>query len=130
MAKPPPDPGPTETRVRSWMANLLELLEVRAELLSIEARMEMQRVLLMAVFGVLGALCLAFGIMFLAVFVTVALWDTHALLVLGLLTAAFAGGGLALLLLARGKLQAMAGMFGGSREELRRDQQRLRGEAP
>lgn len=120
-------PGPSETGVRGWMANLLELAEVRLELFTVEARIELQRLILLGVYGILGALFVAFGVIFLAMLITVALWDTHALLALAVFTTGFLGGGIALIFLARGKLRAVVKMFSVTREELRRDQQRLRG---
>lgn len=120
--------GLSEARVRGWFANLLELLQVRIELLGIETRLEVHRLLWIAALGLLGVLCVAFGIMFLAIFITVALWQTHALLALGIITALFLGGGITLALMAKARLSGLSDMFSGTREELRRDQQRLRGE--
>ena len=51
--------GRSERRVRGWLANVLELAEVRLELLTIEARIGLQRLILVCVVGVLGALILA-----------------------------------------------------------------------
>lgn len=128
MATKSQRPGPSETGVRGWLANLLELAEVRLELFTVEARIELQRLILLGVYGILGALFVAFGVIFLAMFITVALWESHALLALAVITTGFLGGGVGLIFLARGKLRAVVKMFSVTREELRRDQQRLRGE--
>jgi uncharacterized membrane protein YqjE len=122
--------GRAEARARGWVANILELAEVRLELLTIEARIGLQRLILVCVYGVLGAVLTAFGIIFLALLITVALWSTHPLLALGVFTTLFLGGGIVLMLLARGSLRGLVQMFGITREELRRDQQRLRGDEP
>ena len=122
--------GRSEARVRGWVASILELAEVRLELLTIEARIGLQRLVLVCVYGVLGAVLAAFGIIFLALLITVALWATHPLLALGIFTILFLGGGIVLMVLARGKLRGLVEMFSVTREELRRDQQRLRGDAP
>ena len=82
------------------------------------------------VVGVLGAVMTAFGVIFLALLITVWLWDSHPLLALGVFTALFLGGGIVALLTAQGKLRGLVEMFGATRDELRRDQQRLRGDAP
>ena len=66
--------------MRGWVANILELAEVRLELLTIEARIGLQRLILVCVYGVLGAVLAAFGIIFLALLITVAMWATHPLL--------------------------------------------------
>lgn len=130
MARKPPPAGRSESGVRGWLAALLELAEVRLELFTVEARIELQRLILLGVYGIAGALFVAFGLIFLAMLITVALWESHALLALAVFTAVFLGGGLALVFLARGKLREVVQMFSVTREELRRDQQRLRGDAP
>ena len=120
----------SEARVRGWVANILELAEVRLELLTIEARIGLQRLILVCVYGVLGAVLAAFGIIFLALLITVAMWATHPLLALGVFTTLVLGGGIVLMILARGKLRGLVEMFSVTREELRRDQHRLRGDEP
>ena len=130
MADDSTNSGRSERRVRGWLANVLELAEVRLELLTIEARIGLQRLILVCVVGVLGAVMAAFGVIFLALLITVWLWDSHPLLALGVFTALFLGGGIVALLTAQGKLRGLVEMFGATRDELRRDQQRLRGDAP
>ena len=130
MADDSTNSGRSERRVRGWLANVLELAEVRLELLTIEARIGLQRLILVCVVGVLGAVMAAFGVIFLALLITVWLWDSHPLLALGVFTALFLGGGIVALLTAQGKLRGLVEMFGSTRDELRRDQQRLRGDAP
>lgn len=128
MATSSTRPGSSEAGLRGWLANVLEFVEVRFELFTVEARMELQRLILLGVYGIVGALLLAFGVVFLALFITVALWESHALLALAVITVGFLGGGATLVLLARGKLRELLRMFSGTRDELRRDQLRLRGE--
>ena len=130
MAQDSSKPEGAEARARGWVASILELAEVRLELLTIEARIGLQRLILVCVYGVLGAVLTAFGIIFLALLITVALWATHPLLALGIFTTLFLGGGIVLMVLARGRLRGLVDMFGATREELRRDQTRLRGDAP
>ncbi len=130
MATDSSKPRGAEARVRGWVANILELAEVRLELLTIEARIGLQRLILVCVYGVLGAVLTAFGIIFLALLLTVWMWSTHPLLALGGFTLLFLGGGVVLMLLARGSLRGLVQMFGVTREELRRDQHRLRGDEP
>lgn len=123
------DIGRTEAGLRGWLANLLELAQVRLELFTVEARIELQRLILLGVYGVLGAVFAAFGIVFLALLITVALWNSHPLIALAVFTTLFLGGGVILMLLARAQLRAVLEMFSVTREELRRDQHRLRGDA-
>lgn len=123
-------PGPSEAGVRGWLANVLELVEVRLELFTTEARIELQRLILLAIYGLLGTVFAAFGVIFLALLITLALWNTHPLLALGMFTTLFLGGGAVLFWLARIKLRGIVKMFSVTRDELRRDQHRLRGEEP
>jgi uncharacterized membrane protein YqjE len=123
-------PGPSEAAVRGWLADLLELAEVRLELFSVEARIELRRVFLLGVYAIVGALLFAFGLVFLALLMTAALWDSHPLLALALCTAVFLGASIVCIGLARRTLRALGSMFDATREELRRDRQRLRAEPP
>lgn len=113
-------------RVRALLADLLELIQVRLELISIEAREDVAQLAAMVVQGALGVVLLGFGLIFLALFCTVLLWDSQRLLVLGICTALFVGGGLVLALLARQRMLRGLRLFRASLDELRRDQERLR----
>ncbi|HMN20282.1 MAG TPA: phage holin family protein [Ottowia sp.] len=113
-------------RLRGLLADLLELVQVRLELLAIEAREDIARLATLALQGVLAAVLLGFGLVFLAVFCTVLLWDSERLLVLGVFTALFLGGGTVLALLVWRGLQRGVRLFRSSVDELRRDQERLR----
>ncbi len=75
--------------VRRLGASLLALGRIRLELLAIEVREEKERVAGLLFWSVLTALMVGFGAVFLALFVTVALWETQRLLALGLGAAAF-----------------------------------------
>lgn len=116
----------TASTVRRLVADVLELAQVRLELFTVEAREELLRLGQMAMFGALAVTFLSFGLIFLAVFLTVLFWDTHRLLALGIFTAVFLGGGLGLLALAWARFKEGSRMFAGTREELQLDQERLR----
>lgn len=126
MTRPSAEPS-TAARVRGLFADVLELAQVRLELFTVEARQELSRLTWMAVTAALAVVFLSFGLIFLAIFVTVLLWDTQRLLALGICTALFLGGGLVLALLALQRARQGAQMFAATRDELRRDQERLRG---
>lgn len=113
-------------RLRGLLADTLELAQVRLELLIIEAREEAARLLSMIVFGLVAVIFISFGLVFLAVFLTVLMWDTHRLLLLGIFTALFLGGGLTLLALAMARAREDTRLFATSRAELQRDQEELR----
>ena len=111
---------------REKLADVIELAQVRFELFTVEAREELARLAGMAVMGALAVVFVSFGLIFLAIFLTVLLWDTHRLLALGIFTSLFLGGGLVLALLAWNKAKQGFRMFGATRSELQRDQDRLR----
>ncbi len=117
----------TAARVRGLVADVIELAQVRLELFTVEAREELSRLAGMAVMGALAVVFVGFGLIFLAVFLTVLLWDSQRLLALGIFTSLFLGGGAVLAWLAWNKARQGLRMFGASRDELRRDQERLRG---
>lgn len=116
----------TSARVRGLFADVLELAQVRLELFTVEAREELSRLTWLAVLGSLAVVFVSFGLIFLSVFLTVLVWDTHRLVALGIFTTLFLGGGLVLALLAWQRARQGARMFFASRDELRRDQERLR----
>lgn len=120
------DQASSASRVRALMADILELAQVRFELFTVEAREEMLRFGQMVLFGAFAATFLSFGLIFLAIFLTVLFWDTHRLLALGVFTAIFLCGGLVLSALAWARFKEGARMFSGTRAELQLDQERLR----
>ena len=114
----------SQARLGGWLASVLELLEVRLELLALETRSEAGGLLRLLVMVIVGALLLVFALAFAAVFITVALWERHALEALAAVTLFFAAGGGALLWGVRRRLAHMD-MFRATRAELHADRQRL-----
>lgn len=112
--------------VRRLGASLLALGRIRLELLAIEVHEEKERVAALLLWSVLTALLAGFGAVFAAVFVTVALWDTHRLAALGLSTVLFLG----LAALGSIRLRRLIGsgstLFQSSIAELREDSAALR----
>ena len=74
--------------VRGLAATLIELAQVRLELLSVEAQEEVLRVAGLLAYGAIALVCLALGLGFLAILITVALWDTHRMLALAVFAVA------------------------------------------
>jgi len=126
MASKSEDSPSAATRVRLLLADLIDLASVRLDLLVVEARLETRRLALLLALGALGVLLLGFGVVLLAVLLTVLLWDSHREVVLAVLTVLFLGGGVALLLLARTYLRQGAQMFAATRAELQADKERMR----
>ena len=124
-SKPEDAPG-AAARIRLLLADLIDLAAVRFDLLTVEARLETRRLALLLLLGALGALLVGFGAVFLAILITVLLWDSHREAALIAFTVLFLGGGVALLLLARGYLKQGAQMFAATRAELQADKERMR----
>jgi len=76
-------------------------------------------------FGGIALFCLAVGSVFLAIFITVLLWDSHRLLVLGSLTVFFLGLGGAAVVMFRARASAGSKLFAASLAELGKDRQQL-----
>lgn len=118
-----PSGGVLDT-LRGLLVTGIALAKVRLELLSTEVREEKARLLAILAYGGAAIFLLAAGAVFLAVFLTVLLWDSHRLLVLGLAAAVFLLAGAGAAMTARRLAGTPAKLFEASLEELKRDQLR------
>jgi uncharacterized membrane protein YqjE len=112
--------------VRGLGVTLLALLGNRLDLLGTELAEERGRLLSLVAYGAAALLLLAAGLVFLAVFITVLLWDSNRLLALGVFSGLFLAGGLLALGMAIGFAKAGSKMFAASLAELRKDADALR----
>ena len=111
--------------LRGWLHDGVQLLRVRLELLSVEAREQVLAIVGLLLAGLAAVILLGLGLAFLAVLLTVLLWDGHRVLALSVFTTLFLTlGGVALLLL-RSRWQASQRWFESSLGELRQDGERL-----
>jgi len=125
MSAPAP-PERLAVSLRGFSASLVEFLAVRLELVSVEAREEALRLAELLLFGAIAILLLGLGLSFLAILLTVLLWDSHRLLALAVFATVFLTlGGLAAFA-ARARLARGSRLFGASLAELERDRQSLR----
>lgn len=109
----------------------LALAQNRLQLLGVELAEERLRLLSLLTYGAIALICLSAGLVFLAVFLTVLLWDSHRLLALGVFSAIFLGAGIATLLMAMNFARAGSTLFKASLAELARDREALaQGDAP
>lgn len=112
--------------VRGLASTVLELCQVRLELLSVEAQEEVVRVAGLLAYGALAVVGLSLGLGFLAILITVALWDVQRLLALAVFSTLFLVlGGLAAWQ-ARERLRQGSCLFATSIEELKRDREEWR----
>lgn len=109
--------------LRGAGGTLLALLHTRLELLATELEEGKLRLLAVLGWGAAAVLLLCMGLGFLGVFLTVLLWDAHRLLVLGIMTALFLGGGGAALWLARRPLVKAPPLLQASLAELAADRE-------
>lgn len=112
--------------VRRLGASLLALGRIRLELLAIEAQEEKDRLASLLIWAVLTALMAGFGAVFVALFVTVALWDSHRLAVLGVTAGLFIGLAVWGALKVQRLTSARTTLFQSSIAELRQDSAALR----
>jgi len=117
----PAGSGSVAGPVRRLGASLLSLGRIRLELLALEVQEEKERVAALLFWAVWTALLAGFGLVFVALAVTVALWDTHRLVALSLGAGTF--GVLALFGVLRLRRLAGSGstLFRTSIAELRED---------
>lgn len=113
---------------RALLGTGVTLLHNRLELLGIELAEERARLLSLIAYGSAAFLCLFAGLVFLAIFFTVLLWDSNRLLALGIFSALFIGAGLASLMLAMNLARSGSSLFSASLAELRKDRDALAAE--
>ncbi len=125
--RPHADPAPERVTqaLRGWLHDAVALLRVRLELFGVEAREHALVSVELLLAGLAALLFLSLGLGFLAVLLTVLLWDSHRLLALAVFTTLFLTLGLVALLLLRQRWQTTQRWFDASLAELGQDEQRL-----
>ena len=108
--------------LRGFAATSVALVRTRLELFRVEAREEVGRVAGLVLWGMAAVLLGVAGLVFLSIFLTVLVWDSHRLLALGVFAALFVAsatgaGWFALRLARRGSR-----LFAAILAELRRDE--------
>lgn len=101
------------------------LIHNRLELLGVELAEERVRLVSMLAYGGAAFLCISAGLVFLAIFLTVLLWDSNRLLALGVFSALFISAGVASLMLAMSLARGGSKLFSASLAELRKDREAL-----
>jgi len=104
----------------------LALLANRLDLLGTEFAEERIRLLSLISYGAAALVLLVTGLVFAAVFMTVAMWDSNRLLVLGVFSALFLAGGLFALGMTIGFVRTGSKLFAASLAELKKDREALR----
>jgi len=107
--------------LRQLLSTLLEIAQVRLELISTELELEKRRWFDALWLGALALVCLALGLVLLCGTLLLLVWEGYRLAAAAGLTVLFLGGGALLLTQARRRLQEPGGLFSASVRELRRD---------
>ncbi len=119
-------PEPVSAPLRRLGVSLLTLTRIRLELLAIEAQEEKERIASLLVWAVVAALLAGFGLLMGVLWVTVALWDSHRLLAVGVATLLLVGAAVVAVLKVRGLLSQPSTLFSASISELREDANALK----
>lgn len=112
--------------LRGFLDAGLHTVQTRLELLAVELQEEKLRLSGLLLNVVLCALLLGFGLVFVAVFLTVLFWEEHRLLALGIASVVFIGGGLLTASNAARELKRGSRLFAASLAELARDRDAVR----
>lgn len=111
--------------LRRLAATLIALLQTRLELLATELEEERVRLVQVLLWGCIALAFLLLGVVMLTLFVVVLFWDTHRVLVSGLLALTFIAIGLAAVAVARSRARARSRLFSASLAELANDREQL-----
>ena len=126
MTEPSAPPGLLGS-LRQLAATLLELAQVRLELLSSDLEHEKLRLLGTLLWVALAVLLAGIGLGVLAMLVAVLFWDSHRLLALTLLALVYLLAAVAAGWQARRRWHTPRGAFAASADELARDRAALHG---
>lgn len=129
MASEPDDGGGLMAGVQRLMATFVALLHNRLELLALEVEEEKQRLLRTLAWGAAALLLGLLSLVFLALFVTVLLWDSHRLWALGGVCASFVLAAVGAAWQVKRLARAPGGAVASSLDELLDDYAALTGQA-
>lgn len=112
--------------LRRLLATVLEMAQVRLDLLGTELELEKRRLFDGLLWGTLALLILGIGLVLLCGFVILLFWEGYRLTAVGVMALLFLGAGVLSMRQARQRLRNPGGMFKASLSELERDQTGLR----
>lgn len=125
-----PETTPGESRgllesLKALAATLVAIAHTRLDLLASDLEEERAHLLSLLVLALVGLFFLGIGVVLAAMLLVAAFWDTHRLLVLGLLAGAFLAAGIAAWVIAMRKARSKPKLFAASMSELLKDRQQL-----
>jgi uncharacterized membrane protein YqjE len=113
--------------LKRLVRSAVELVRTRLELLSLDVEEAKLRLLSTLLLGAVALFCFSLGLAMGAFWLVVAFWDTHRMLVLGLLTGGFLGGGLLALAALAWRAKKGPRLFEATLAELEKDREALGG---
>ncbi len=124
MAESSPGKGLFES-LATFAATLAAIAQTRIELLSTDLEEEREHLFSLLAWSLAALFFLGVAVTLATILVVVAFWDTHRLMVLGLLAGAFLAAALAAWLRVRHKTRTKTRLFAASIAELRHDRAAL-----
>jgi len=106
--------------LRRLATTVVDLLRTRLGLLATELEEERGRIVHFLVLALSAGFLLALGIVSLTFFIILIAWETHPILIAGLLTATYLGVGVVLAVKARNIINTKTRLFSARLEELRK----------
>ena len=120
-----PDPRGLFASTKGLLSTGVNLVHNRLQLFGVELAEERVRLVSMIAYGVVAVLCIVTGLVFLAIFFTVLLWESNRLLALGVFSVIFLGAGVVGLTLVMKQARSASPPFSASLAELRKDRDAL-----
>jgi uncharacterized membrane protein YqjE len=106
-------------------ATLVAIAHTRLDLLSSDLEEERAHLFSLLVLALVALFCVGVGVVLATVLLVVAFWDTHRLLVLGMLVGLFLAVGISAWVFAMHKAKTKPRLFAASMSELLKDRQHL-----
>lgn len=106
-------------------ATLVSIAQTRLELLSLDLEEEREHLFSILLLALVAVFLLGIGIVLTSILFVVIFWETHRLLVLGILTGVFLLLGIGVGAYALHRIRTKPRLFTSSLAELRKDQQQL-----
>ena len=126
MNAPAPETG-LFASLRRTFATLIELGRTRLELVSVEIEEQIEFAAGVLLWSIAAIFFGSLAVLLLALTIVIAFWDTHRLLVAGLVTGAFAAIALTAVLLVRARIARRPRLLAATLGELKRDASSLEG---
>jgi len=112
--------------IRHMAGTLIGAAQTRLEIIATEIEEERLRLEQLLLIAVAAAICLGMTLLLCVAFVLIYFWDTHRLLTVGLLAAAFMAAAAALVWILRARVKTRSKPFAVTRGELSKDGAMLR----